>query len=295
VSAVARRLGVAPATLRTWDRRYGLGPSSHESGLHRRYVSADLARLEVMRVLVRQGVTPAEAARQALDGATSRPPQPVTASRTRTVRTAALRGLLRAATALDGDEVVAGLARHLGRHGAVDSWDRLILPALTWAGEHWATTRGGVEVEHLLTDCTLTALRRVVPRPPADEPPVLLAAAPGEQHTLALYALAAALGERGIPTRVLGASTPLEALSAAVRRVGPGALFLWAQQGDTGDVRVVAGLPVTRPVVRVVVGGPGWSAAAADLPRGAVHATDLTGALDLVTRDRSPAGPGQDG
>ena len=29
VAAVARRLGVAPATLRTWDRRYGLGPTEH--------------------------------------------------------------------------------------------------------------------------------------------------------------------------------------------------------------------------------------------------------------------------
>src|SRR4051794_24186693 len=27
VASVARRLGVAPSTLRTWDRRYGLGPS----------------------------------------------------------------------------------------------------------------------------------------------------------------------------------------------------------------------------------------------------------------------------
>ncbi len=32
VAAVARRLGVAPATLRTWDRRYGLGPSEHTPG-----------------------------------------------------------------------------------------------------------------------------------------------------------------------------------------------------------------------------------------------------------------------
>jgi len=32
VAAVARRMGVAPATLRTWDRRYGLGPSVHEPG-----------------------------------------------------------------------------------------------------------------------------------------------------------------------------------------------------------------------------------------------------------------------
>ena len=48
VAAVARRLGVAPATLRTWDRRYGLGPSGHTTGRHRRYAAADLARLELM-------------------------------------------------------------------------------------------------------------------------------------------------------------------------------------------------------------------------------------------------------
>jgi hypothetical protein len=33
VGAVARRLGVAPATLRTWARRYGVGPSGHTTGL----------------------------------------------------------------------------------------------------------------------------------------------------------------------------------------------------------------------------------------------------------------------
>ena len=37
VAAVARRMGVAPATLRTWDRRYGVGPGEHEAGTHRRY------------------------------------------------------------------------------------------------------------------------------------------------------------------------------------------------------------------------------------------------------------------
>nr|WP_205707007.1 MerR family transcriptional regulator [Kineococcus vitellinus] len=63
VAAVARRLGVAPATLRTWDRRYGLGPSEHTAGAHRRYSSSDLARLVVMRRLTLEGVAPAEAAR----------------------------------------------------------------------------------------------------------------------------------------------------------------------------------------------------------------------------------------
>ena len=65
VAAVARRIGVAPATLRTWDRRYGLGPSSHEAGEHRRYCPKDLAILTAMRKLITAGVSPAEAAQQA--------------------------------------------------------------------------------------------------------------------------------------------------------------------------------------------------------------------------------------
>ncbi len=68
VAAVARRLGVAPSTLRTWDRRYGLGPSEHTAGSHRRYTGSDLARLVVMRRLILEGVPSAEAARLATSG-----------------------------------------------------------------------------------------------------------------------------------------------------------------------------------------------------------------------------------
>ncbi len=65
VTAVARVLGIAPATLRTWDRRYGVGPSGRRDGQHRRYTEADLGRLETMRRLLLQGVSTAEAARAA--------------------------------------------------------------------------------------------------------------------------------------------------------------------------------------------------------------------------------------
>jgi hypothetical protein len=36
VAAVARKLGIAPAILRTWDRRYGIGPAEHLPGTLRR-------------------------------------------------------------------------------------------------------------------------------------------------------------------------------------------------------------------------------------------------------------------
>jgi DNA-binding transcriptional MerR regulator len=65
VSGAARRLGIAPATLRTWDRRYGIGPSEHARGHHRRYSADDMARLELMQRALVQGAAPAEAARYA--------------------------------------------------------------------------------------------------------------------------------------------------------------------------------------------------------------------------------------
>lgn len=80
VAAVARRLGVAPATLRTWDRRYGLGPGEHAAGSHRRYDARDLARLEHMQQALVRGAAPAEAARIALAAELDDPPPPVAAA-----------------------------------------------------------------------------------------------------------------------------------------------------------------------------------------------------------------------
>ncbi|MBB1254178.1 MerR family transcriptional regulator [Streptomyces sp. OF3] len=63
--AVARKLGVAPTTLRSWDRRYGIGPAERGDGRHRRWSPADVAMLERMCRLTSLGVPPGEAARRA--------------------------------------------------------------------------------------------------------------------------------------------------------------------------------------------------------------------------------------
>ncbi|MEU2117873.1 MerR family transcriptional regulator [Streptomyces sp. NPDC016459] len=63
--AVARRLGVSPTTLRSWDQRYGIGPAARVGGRHRRWAPGDIAMLEEMCRLTASGVPPAEAARAA--------------------------------------------------------------------------------------------------------------------------------------------------------------------------------------------------------------------------------------
>ncbi len=284
VAAVARRLGVAPATLRTWDRRYGLGPSEHAAGTRRRYSAADVARLDRMRRLTRSGVSAADAARAALQ---DRPVAARRRSRAGGGRVLALpgaveaaRGLAAASMALDAAAVSAILREALAEHGVVPVWDDLVVPVLTSIGDRWQATQRGVDVEHLLSECVIGALGSVtarLPRPAGR--PVLLASAPEEMHALPLHALAAALAERGAASRVLGARVPADALADAYRRLGPPALFVWSQSPDTGSTRLLTDLPVLRPRPDLVVGGPGWPS---ELPPRTVRSLTLVDARDRM-------------
>ncbi|WP_086787090.1 MerR family transcriptional regulator [Streptomyces caniscabiei] len=69
---LARRLGVSPTTLRSWDRRYGLGPAVRAEGRQRRWSPDDVAMLQEMCRLTAAGVPPAEAARAAIERARGR-------------------------------------------------------------------------------------------------------------------------------------------------------------------------------------------------------------------------------
>ena len=294
VAAVARRLGVAPATLRTWDRRYGLGPSDRRSGAHRRYSPEDLNRLEVMRRLTFDGVAPGEAARVAL--ATPYPPQPAGTRHRARPRDRTAPGTRRPPAAGGSPRPGAWPVRPprwtprrsptwCGARwsaGVVPTWDTLVVPVLVAAGRRWEATGRGVDVEHLLSECVLAAFHAVTARlrEPRNRRPVLLASAAEEQHALPLHALAAALAERQVGVRILGARVPTEALADAVRRTGPAVVFVWSQLAATGDVGQLEELPRQRPAPLFVTGGPGWGRS---VPPPAVHVEDLTDAVTLIS------------
>lgn len=368
VGAVARRLGVATSTLRTWDRRYGLGPHSHAGGSHRRYTDEDVERLALMRRLVLQGAGPAEAARVAVgtsrdslrtlagsvpadargpsglrsgvvgilrpgaDGSGSGEPAGVAADGPRGpaevaeedvdrfaadfavlvrddggyalrepgasvdvgstparavgdgtgLASAQARGLARAVLAMDSPAVTDLVIDSVRRQGVVASWESLLAPALRAVGRRWARLGAGIEVEHLLTECVLTALRSRAAEfggEPLNAAPVLLACAAEEQHSLPLYAIAAALAERQVGSRVLGARVPLEALTAAVRRVAPSAVFVWSQLAETAEMELESFTAGSRPTL-LVVGGLGWDPAR--LPTGVAHVADFPQAVEVL-------------
>ena len=258
VAAVARRIGVAPATLRTWDRRYGLGPSAHEAGEHRRYHPSDLAKLILMRRLITSGVAPCDAAIKAKAHKGTLSVEDLVEEFE--VREEVVDALHRAAKLLDKSFVEVVLRKDIADNGVIASWTEVIVPLLFLVGDEWAATGTGIEVEHMLSEIIKRLLREGVIeiKDPVNAQPVLLASVGEEVHCLALHALAAALAEKKIETFFLGARTPLEAISGMVKRSAPPAVFLWAQLEQNSDPKFLKELPVVRPAPRVIVGGPGW-------------------------------------
>lgn len=263
VAAVAARLGVAASTLRTWDRRYGLGPTAHEAGAHRRYSPDDVARLERMRHFTLQGVAPADAARAAmsadpadlqqapsLDGA----PGPAVPHEPLLVDPLSL-----AAAAMEPDQprVQRMLAQEVREKGIVRAWTALARPALSMLGKRDRSDRPGVDPEEMVQAAVLTAVRDVTAQAERGhhartgaEPRRTVLLCAGHDHRLRAHVIGGALAERGVSARVLraenagGADDLLAVLDSRGARVlavlghPPGAEELVRAVAERGDIEV---------------------------------------------------------
>ena len=264
VAAVARRLGVAPSTLRTWDRRYGIGPSKHNVGTHRRYSSNDLLRLTAMARLIVAGVAPKDAADKALKLTIKNGKSSAEKICRKSEDQRDLVQLIhKSATKFDQAKIERLIRKSISEIGVEATWVEVIAPLLTEIGDDWARTGVGIEIEHLVSEI----LRKILSESfgnltkPKNARPVLLACIGEEMHSLALTALAAVLAEAKIECIFLGARTPQKAINQIVIKTAPPAIFLWAQLGQNADFNFVKKLPAIRPAPRVLLGGPGWAIA----------------------------------
>ncbi|MFB6528813.1 MerR family transcriptional regulator [Streptomyces sp. NPDC056399] len=320
--AVARLLGVSPATVRSWEQRYGIGPAERAEGRHRRWSAADVSMLEEMCRLTATGVPPSEAAHAALrvrsDGQTADAKTPGRRSEEPAAHPGRaesgmrrgdvgheVRALSRAAMRLEGPAMEVLLQRLLTEYGLVVAWEEVIAPTLRAVGSKWAASDDRfVEVEHLMSWQVSAALRRATVRRSevsGAASPVVLACVPGERHTLSLEALAAGLTERGQLVRMFGADVPAETLDAAVRRIGPAAVVLWAQTAVTADASLAGriadtafGVRGARTAPHVLLAGPGWLGQPI-APGASTGPPGLKEALDVVCRlgqGHSPAALG---
>lgn len=258
IGEVARRTGVAVATLRAWERRYGLLDPHRTDGGHRRYGSADLARVRRMQQLLGDGWGADAAARQARHDALQRMadveerepldttgslriptarPEPAAINHDDTVTmpvaspplpegltpaaAAIVRRLVDAISAYDAASANETIDDTFARFDVAAALDHVLMPTLRVVGDGWEHDPGAIAREHFASNAVRPRLLRLLRTPPGGSVRTCVAVAPEtEEHDLGVLAGAVVAADAGWSVTFLGARTPTGALRRAVEATG---------------------------------------------------------------------------
>lgn len=217
IASVEQATGIARATLRIWERRYGFPQPGRDLRGERSYPDDQVRKLRLIADLMAQGHRPGRLVQLTLAqlGSLAGP--------------AAERGSAQRPISID-DPVVAALRRHdtqgvLGlleqdvrQRGLAGFVTERMAPLNVDVGLAWA--RGELEVfeEHLYTECVQHVVRShlaMLPPRPGDGPRVLLATFPEEAHGLGLLMAQVLLVLEGCACTSLGVRMPLAQIVAA--------------------------------------------------------------------------------
>lgn len=296
IRVVAQRTGLTPATLRAWERRYGVVEPDRSEGGQRLYSDRDVERLNRLRLLSEAGrpislvaaLGDAQAEALLLEDRTQRrsvAPGPGDAEgATGPAASGIVDAAYRRVAALDGDGLEAALRRAAVRLGARAFLEEVLGPLLHRIGVAWAQGELGTAEEHLCTTVTERVLAWLTEPAAADpgSPRIVVATLSGERHGLGARLVAAAAGLEGWHVTHLGVDLPARDIAGAVRTLGAAAVALSLVNADTlpGTAKALAELHQGLPEgTAILLGGAVASRLDPDaLPEGAEVITGL-GAL----------------
>jgi MerR family transcriptional regulator, light-induced transcriptional regulator len=261
IKQAAQRTGVSEASLRAWERRYGVvAPRRTESG-YRMYDEQALATVSAMRRLVEEGWSPAAAASKlagdpslAEDSRAAASPGPAQEEGDELTR-----AFLEAASTVDPVTVESVLDRAfaLGTfETVVDGW---LMPTLRALGDAWADGWVDVAGEHAASHAVMRRLSQAFAAAASVTrgPRVVVALPPGAVHELGALAFATAARRRGLAVVYLGADLPVASWVRAVHAFPTRAAVLAVQTTDDrpAAVRTAQALMTARPDLPVAAGG----------------------------------------
>jgi DNA-binding transcriptional MerR regulator/methylmalonyl-CoA mutase cobalamin-binding subunit len=267
IRQAARLSGVSEASLRAWERRYGVVvPQRNPSG-YRLYSPEDLAAISIMRRLVQEGWSPAEAAKAVLAGTvpdaeyqaaavevdpdtSPAPGEPDAAMFTQLFLSAAAR--------LD----TAGIEESLDRGFALGSFEHVVdswlFPALQLLGRGWASGEVDIAAERVASQAVHRRLSAAFEAAGSrSRGPVVVVGLPsGSQHDLGALAFATAIRRCGLDVLYLGANVPVDSWDTAVRsRSATAAVLAVVTPADRPSALVVAERLLRQDVPPIVCSG----------------------------------------
>jgi len=262
IGHAAQLTGVPAATLRVWERRYGLVRPQRSEGGYRLYDEHALQVLRAMSSLVAAGWSPRTAAAHLLAGASApdgpravAPAAPPAGSGPALDTTTLAQG----AVDLDREAVAAALDAAFAAADLEQVVDEWLMPSLEVVGSWWRDGLVDVAGEHVVSAAVERRLGATLDAvtTPVRGPLVAVGLARGSLHQLGVLAFAVALRRLGVDVVYLGADLPPQSWVGLVRAQPPAAVVIGAPMAtDVIAVReTVDALRAARPQLPVFVGG----------------------------------------
>ncbi|MBK6513056.1 MAG: MerR family transcriptional regulator [Polyangiaceae bacterium] len=209
--------GVPTATLRAWERRYGVPSPGRTASAYRLYSEREVERVRRMKELIDKGMSASDAARAI------GPLEPEPAEPSGDPYAEVCARIVAAAAALDLGALQLEIRRALSLDSAPAAFERVLRPAMVTIGDQWhrgeVSTAGEHLATHVVSAATLDLLRLIPIEPGA--PGVLLGCFAEEQHVLPLYGAAIELASWGYRPMLMGGRCPPSAIARAVDALSP--------------------------------------------------------------------------
>jgi len=272
IGDLAEATGIAPDTIRVWERRYGRPRPVRLPSGHRRYDPADVRWLRRVAEAIALGHRPALVVR-ATDRELNRLLEATGGDAPTPDRTVSpLLDLVRATRRERLVEELERIARRRGPRGLLDA---CLAPLIAATGRAWADGTIDVRHEHFLSEVLedlLRSMRHALPTP-TRRATVVLATLPEELHGLGLQMAALVCVLRGVHAKILGTNTPVEEIVAAANEMSADAVGISVSLASGGieTDRTLARLRAALPQdVALWIGGLGARGVRRG-PRGVVY------------------------
>lgn len=249
IKRAAELTGVSVATLRAWERRYGIGTPTRTDSGYRLYDEQAISDINAMQHLINQGWAP----RQAAEAVVAKRGQvrtlfaPPDVDPEQELQDFRIR-VLAAAKSMDEVALAQVLDQMFARASfefVIDSW---LTPIMQDIGDEWVAGNFEIAAEHFVSQAVMRRLSVAfdnAPLPPRG-PMVLVGLAANSYHEIGALAFA-----------------------TAARRLGLGALYLGANVPNHAWIKAVAAHSASAVVLSVIV------------PEDAKQAQELTDALNM--------------
>lgn len=265
IKTVVQETGIAPATLRAWERRYGCLSPGRSDGGYRLYSQRDIAIVQWLKRQVDAGIAISRAVawltlHQQPDELAQPAPDELAPSFEPRHLSAQVSDLVAALLSFQEARAEALLSEAFALHPLEVVIEAVIKPTLVEIGERWHRGEATIVQEHFATAFLrrkLTALLHAYEQPQTG-PLAITGSAPTEWHDVGILLVSLMLRRHGWRVIYLGQNVPLDHLLDEIRKLKPDMVCFSATTRASAEALLPLcaasdQLPVPRP--RIVLGG----------------------------------------